>query len=614
MKLKKQFRALTVDGALKLDKETKTIEFPFSSEYPVERYWGREVLSHEPGAADLTRLNNSAPLLWNHDTNQMIGVVERAWIGSDKRAYAKVRFSDNAKAQEIMKDIESGIIKNVSFGYVIREMDIKDAKSENPEYLVTDFEMYEVSFVAIPADPTVGLGRSESGSENEVVINNRSIDLKNKKEEKRGNNNMAEKIEGEGSGPSKVEIDALVSKGIADEQSRRDEITKMGEKFNQKDLARQLIDNKTSANDAMRAIMEKIDMKQKPVNPNEAVVGLTDKETRKFSFLKAMNALANPGDRSIQEDAKFEFEVSAAAAKKAGKTSRGLMVPVDVLRSGLNKRDLLVGTSSAGGDMVATDLQAASFIELLRNKMALQQAGVRVLNGLTGNIAIPRQTSGATAYWVGENSAVTESQQAIDQVTMSPKTVGAYTDYSRKLLIQSSVDVEGFVREDIANILAIAIDLAGLYGLGSSNQPLGVKLTSGIGTSDFAANAPTFAELVGLETAVAVANADVGSLKYIVNATGRGVMKTTQKGTNLDFIWQNGGVNGYPVIVSNQVAANDFWFGDWSSLILGFWSGLDLLVDPYTGGAAGTVRFIAHQDLDYGVRHAASFCRGNNTL
>jgi hypothetical protein len=185
---------------------------------------------------------------------------------------------------------------------------------------------------------------------------------------------------------------------------------------------------------------------------------------------------------------------------------------------------------------------------------------------------------------VAENTAPTESNQAFDQVTMSPKTVGTYVDYSRKLLLQSSIGVENFVRGDLTRVIGLGIDLAGLYGTGSANQPTGVKNQSGINTKDFAAAAPTFAEIVALETLVADDNADAGTLAYLVNSTGRGGMKTTEKASSTgQFIWEQGNtVNGYRCEVSNQVAAGDFWFGNWADLVIGMWSGLDITVDPYT--------------------------------
>ncbi len=270
-----------------------------------------------------------------------------------------------------------------------------------------------------------------------------------------------------------------------------------------------------------------------------------------------------------------------------------------------------------------TDLRAASFIDMLRNRMVVRRAGATVLSGLVGDVTIPRQTSGATAFWVAESGSPVETRQGTDQVALNPKTVGAFTDISRRLLLQSSIDVENFVRSDLATVIALAIDLAALHGTGVANQPRGIASTPGIGVVVGGANGavPSWAHVVALETAAAIANADVGALSYITNARVRGRMKQTQKlaATDSVMLWETNAspLNGYPVHVTNQVASDltrgtgtglsAIFFGNWSDLMIGHWGTLDILVDPYTGGTAGTVRVIALQDVDVAVRMPASF-------
>jgi HK97 family phage major capsid protein len=287
------------------------------------------------------------------------------------------------------------------------------------------------------------------------------------------------------------------------------------------------------------------------------------------------------------------------------------MVPSEVLR-----RDLTVGTASGAGDLVGTDFRPGSFIELLRNRSALAGLGVTSLTGLTGNVAIPRQTAAATAYWVAESGSPTESQQTVDQVNLSPKTVGAFTDYSRRLMLQASIDVEQMIRQDLATVLALEIDRVGLYGLGNTSQPLGIKLTTGINTENFGAATPTYTEVVSMESKIAADNADIGAMAYLMNATMRGNLKTKDKGTDTGaYVFEPGGtVNGYSAVVSNQVESGDIFFAVWSQLIMAMWSGLDLTVDPYTHSTSGTVRVVALQDVDFAVRHPEGFCRGNDTL
>lgn len=568
--------------------EDRSFEFPFSSEYPVARYFGNEVLSHEGESADLARLNDGAPLLFNHNPDKVVGVVERAWIdGKKKRGYVKVRFSRNSFAKEVMADVKDGVLRGVSFGYAINKM---EERGDN--FVATQWSPYEVSVVSIPADPTVGVGRS-------LATDSAAPAASPTPEPK--------VPEMENTTP---DVEVIRSKAVEAERSRIAAITALGEKHGLQDLARELIDGGRSVDEARAAVLDKLDTRSSKVEHRIADetandLGLTEKETREFSFIRALNYLANPADRKAREQAAFEIEVGEAAAKKYERSSNGIVIPNEVLR-----RDLVVGTSTAGGNLVAAELLSGSFIDLLRNRMAMMQAGVTMLSGLQGNISIPRQTSAATAYWVGEGGSPTESQQAIDQVNMTPKTVGAFVDYSRRLLLQSSIDVEGMIRADLARVIALELDRAAIYGTGSSNQPLGLTNTTGIGAQTISTFG-TFAEYIGMETDVASANADAGSMRYIINAAARGALKSTSiVGTEARFVYENDEINGYPVIVSNQLANNDCLFGDFSQFVVGMWSGLDLTVDPYAGSTSGTVRIIALQDVDFAVKQPGAFCFG----
>jgi HK97 family phage major capsid protein len=347
-------------------------------------------------------------------------------------------------------------------------------------------------------------------------------------------------------------------------------------------------------------------------------IGMTRDDLRRYSVVRAINARANGSWRG----AEFEQEISQRMAQHLGRDPQGFFVPQDVLVAA--QRDLVKGTPSAGGYMVDTDLLANSFIDLLRNRMMVRQAGATVLAGLVGDVAIPKQTAAGTAYWLGESGAPTESQQTLGQVTLAPKTVGAFTDMSRKLLKQSSVDVEIFVRNDLTQVLGLAMDYAALHGSGSANQPTGLETAVGatvVGGTD--GLAPTWAHIIELETDVAVGNADVGRLAYMSNAKVRGKLKATPRTATYGdiMIWEptagNTPVNGYPFHVTNQVKGNiakgsgtnlsAIFFGNWADLLIGMWGGLDILVDPYTGGTSGTVRVVALQDVDIAVRNNASF-------
>jgi HK97 family phage major capsid protein len=569
----------------------------FSSEMSVDRGWGIEILDHSPGSIDMEFIGSGrAPLLVDHEMADQVGVVEQISLGSDRVARAVVRFGKSKRAEEIWQDVKDGIRSNVSVGYVINEM-VSDGKQGDREiFRATRWMPLEISIVSIPADTSVGVGRALEVAEPKIIV----------KETPKMSDDVSVKAERE----------------------RVSSILELASRHNQREFGESAIRDGASIEQFRGALLDKVS--SKPLNVDHEI-GLTEKEIRSFSFVKAMRALANPQDRRAQDEAAFEFAASEAAAKKEGRTSRGLMVPVDVLY----KRDITTSTASGtakGGNLVATDLLAASFIDVLRNKMVLNTLGAQFLTGLQGNVAIPRKTAASSAYWVAENVAPTESTNApaFDQVTMTPKTLGAYVDISRRLMLQSSLDIENLVRNDLAASIAVAMDGAAIAGSGS-NKPTGVLNTSGIGSVTLGTNgaAPTWAMVTSLVREVDIDNALNGSAAFLTNGQVKAKLASTSKqtsGVEGNFIL-GPDVNmlyGYPLVVSQQVPANlskgsgsnlsAMIFGVWSELLIGQWSGIDLMADPYTGSNAGTVRIVAFHDCDFAVRHPESFAECNEIV
>jgi HK97 family phage major capsid protein len=356
---------------------------------------------------------------------------------------------------------------------------------------------------------------------------------------------------------------------------------------------------------------------------NIGPVGLNANEVRNFSMLKLINYLAKPDDKNLRASALMEIEASEAVAKMRGLTPQGAFLPVELMGSwgesgfsGANRRqrrDLNVTTGSQGGNLVAT-VMMPGIIELLRNRLALAAAGITVIDGLVGDVAFPKQTGAATAYWVSpEGGAPTESQQAVGQVTMTPKTIGAFTDFTRNFRMQSSIGAEMFVRDDLSRVLALGIDLAGLMGSGAAGQPSGLNVTANVGAVAHSTNnAPTWAEIVEMRSAVNQDNADVGSVASITDSTMVGTLMTTKKdaGSGIFIVPETGdSLMGRPLIESNQVTDGDIWYGVWSQLLLGMWGMLDILVDPFTHSSTGTTRVVALQSVDFACRHPEAFCK-----
>ena len=623
LKMPKMQRSIVMEAPV-VDSEQRTITFPFSSTYPVERWFGNEVLSHDPGAADLSRLNDGAPLLYNHDTNQLIGVIERAWIDGG-RGYVTARFSQNDLAQQVMGDVADNVLRNVSFGYRIMNMVSDGAEGDSATFTATRWSPYEVSLVTVPADPTVGIGREESAGDNEVTV---SVTEPVQPEVTASTNQPATReLQMEN---TSVNIDEVRSEAVVAERARIASITKLGDKFGQADMARQLIEGGKSLDEARGAFLEKLGAKQEPIADKVGNVDLNAKEQRDYSVVRAINAAISGN----WKDAGLEREISAEIERQTGKSTSGFFMPHNLdMRAAYN-----VGTAGQGGNLVATNLLAGSFIDVLRNNALIMQMNPTVLTGLVGNVAIPRATAATSTYWVTEASAITESEATFDQVTLSPKQIGARSQYSRLALQQTTPDIEMIVRNDLAKVMALGIDAAAIYGTGSSGQPKGILNQSGIGSVAMGTNGAAFIDgasgstsgldqLISLEGKLDTANALNGSLYYLTNAKVVAALKKLKTAygeylwTAADGVTTNGtpgGVNGYPVMRSNQVPSNltkgsgtglsALIFGDFSQLVIGMWGALEILPNPYGSGyTAGSVDIRAMQTCDIAVRHAESF-------
>jgi HK97 family phage major capsid protein/HK97 family phage prohead protease len=630
-------REANIEG---IDVENRTVELSFSSELEYERWFGIEVLGHDAGEVRLDRLNDKAAVLWNHNWDDQRGVVESARIDSDRKGRAKTRYSNSEAGDQLFQDIVDGIITKVSVGYMIHGIKLVEEREGVDVYRVTDWEPYELSLVSVPADPSVGVGRSAEKPQVEPIVavdENGTVET-NLSDTKEAHTIMNEKTLRDSAGNlvrAKVDADGKIvevleilekagadiqaanQRGADAERNRVRELTELGRAYNATDKALEFIAAGKTAADLQRVLLDDFakDRGNRTLDDQErdANIGLTDKEARSFSIMKAIRAMADPRNAQFQKEAAFEFEASRAAAAKYGKDPKGIIIPNDVLGRAFSTTNPGGGP---GSNLVANELLAGSFIELLR-KRAWVMRRARTLAGLVGNVDIPRQNAAGSAYWVGEGGAPTEGTPGVDQIAFTPKTVGAYTDITRRLMMQSTPDAEALVRDDLLKIIALEIDRVAIYGSGSANQPKGVKNWSGINAVDFAAANPTFAEVVSMETAIALDDADVDSMSYAFNATMRGHFKTTPKfgsGTEAT-IWEQGNtINGYETNVSNQLIAGDAFFANWQDLVIAMWGGLELTVDPYSLSTSGGLRLVALQDIDINLRHLESFCWGSASV
>jgi HK97 family phage major capsid protein len=357
----------------------------------------------------------------------------------------------------------------------------------------------------------------------------------------------------------------------------------------------------------------------------------------KYSFMKAVRQLASKGAEPFDG---LEKEVSDEIARRTGKAPQGFMMPYRTSgQKGFEhiqrERERLAGLSperrnldsAAGAGSVPTILDK-DWIELLRNKMRVKEAGAREIMDLQGKFAIPRQSAASTAYWVAESGSPIGSNQTLDQVPFTPHTIGAYTDISRRFFELTILESgEEFVKEDLTAVIARGVDLAAINGPGSSNQPLGIMQNTGITAGRTVAlgtngGAPTWQTLIELHTIVARGNAaDLGEFVYMSNADVEGTLATTTKivsPTYPIFLLEDGKVSNKRLLTTQQIPSNlskgsttgtlsAIIAGIFNQLVLAYWSGIDMLVDPYTGSSSGTVRIVALQDMDVQVRHNEAF-------
>lgn len=622
-----------------VDKDERTVEVAFSSETAVARWFGDEVLDHSPGSMISTRLENGAAVLWNHDHNAQIGVVESARIDGDRVGRALLRFSRRASAQEVWDDIVDGVIRHISVGYFVRAITTEEREGETDKVTITEWEPYEISLVSIPADPSVGVGRSVGEPPEEPQNQPGNTDSEIDPNHTEGSGHMERTLRHNGAlvrarvdeNGNVIEVleviesaeatRTLVQEGAQAEQQRTADLLELGEQYSAQRLAADAIRNGTTVDDFTRSLLDHVanngeenSRRNQALADDAGTIGLTDNEARNFSFIRAARALLSPSDRRAQEAAAFEFEASAAAQRSMGRESEGITVPVEVLTRTLNTSTSGTNPGDTGGNLIDTTLATQSFIDMLRNRAILLSVGTP-MGGLIGNLDIPGQSGSGNVFIVGEDEDVGEGSMDTGLVKMSPTTIGVFGRVTRRMMQQTSMDVEMQFRSSLATDLALGVDRFGFYGDGVGNNPLGVINTTGINAVPFAAANPTYAELIQMETEVSLDNALVDSVRYVGNSKFRGHCKSTEKfaGSNGQPIWESGNtVNGAGTEITNQFADGDVLFGNFSDILIGLWGALDILVDPYTQSLSGTRRIVMHQDFDIALRRKESFCIGRN--
>jgi HK97 family phage major capsid protein len=576
-----------------IDEEKRIVRIGVSSETPVERDFGLEVLGHNKEDIDMEFMSSGrAPLLNNHKMDEQIGVVRSFYLDeAQRRTVALVEFGKSALAQEVFEDVRTGIKQNISVGYSINRM-VRSKDGEGKEYYRASWTPMEASIVAVPADPSkfVGVGRST-----EKTLNTNKVTT------------MTEEV--------KVDVRQVSDSAKAEALANVGEIISLGKHHNQRDLADKAIERGVSVDQFKGELLEAV-RNDRPLETPAAVVDVAKSEQREYSLIKAIKA-ASSGD---WREAGYEREISDEIAHRSGKEARGFYVPANI---NWGQRDQTKSPTSAGGFLVGTDHLADQFIEALYGRLTVASLGARIMQGLKGDVAIPKLSASVTnSAFVAEGAAPSEGAATFAQVTMSPKTLAAYVDVSRRLMQQSDPSVEQVLRNDIINTFARRIDDAAIEG-GATNGPSGIIANSGTNVVAMGANgaAITYAKVVEMMKAVEEDNAIINSTAFLTNPKVIAALRTTARqanGVEGNFIMDaNQSILGTNVASSTVVPSDlakgtgsnlsAMVYGDFSQIMIGFWSGVDVVVDQSSLSTSGGTRLAFFQDLDVALRYPESF-------
>jgi len=598
------YRAIQLDQKA-IDEEKRVVSVGVSSEEPVKRQFGMEVMDHTKENMNLEFLNSGrAPLLLDHDMEKQIGVVESVELDENaRRLRASVRFGKGEKSSEVFNDVVDGIRQNISVGY---RVDKKVEREDDPEdyYRVATTPM-EISIVSIPADQSnlVGVGRSSS----ETLKS--TIQIKE--------NNMSENID----------LDAVRQEAAKSASKNAKDIMTLARKHNKADLGEAALGRGIDIAEFRGELLDVIG-NDKPLDTPVNVIEEASKEKRTYSLGRMIQAQVT-GD---WKNAGFEREMSEEIAKRTGKQSQGMYVPDFAWRSGVMTTAATGGISGENvtDQFVPTIQRGDLFIEALRAKQVMSNLGVTYMGGLTNRIRIPKIATGASAGFVEEAADVSDQSPTDAGVTLQPRTLGAFATMSRLLMLESVPAIEQIVQDDLLRSIADKIEYHAINGSGSSGQPTGILNNSDVNNLDISAGtdvaALTWADITDLVKLVEEDNGVVNAntLGFLTNPKVKAKMANTVRVASSDSVmllndpWN--AIYGYKAEFTNNVPsdldpgdggsdASAMIFGDFSQLMVGLFGAPSIIVDPYSGSKSGDVTISVMQEVDVALRNAISFAK-----
>ncbi|MGR9942143.1 phage major capsid family protein [Escherichia coli] len=596
-------------------------EIAFSSTQPYQRqFWDEqnqemvvldEILVHTPEAVDLSRLNNNAPLLFNHNFDNHIGVVCDARIDADNVGRALVKFSKHGTlANDIRNKVIEGTMEKISVGYDIKEYHIDYTKGQ---LIVTKWAPYELSFVTVPADDTVGLNRSlntitvnlgakrdmtkeqieeikeeqESAQVEETPVEeNKESEVEETQERQVEENEEDENLEDgkDAEHPESVDDDSSTVREAEEVKEEREAAPVEEEK------TEEVAERSEEDEEEIRAIARELNIDDEELKRALAIKDMTPEAFR----TKALNNITNAQRNNEQiKDSKMEktFDLN------------------NVIRSlvdGAALRAASEGNTKATLTAVTDEkLLTESYVEMLLPQSVLGRLGVTVLSGLNAPIAVPKMTaSSVDAFgFVDENGAAPESKAQFENVKMAPKTFAGGNPISRQSL-KTVPNIATLITDHINKAVRIKLEQLILSDKDNTRGPKGLvkQLVDGGRVTKKAAF--SYKDFLKEIAALTDAGVPAQAIKFAMSGATAAELESTPKSDRGDaqgFIMENGKIAGYEVVTSGVIPADHIVLGDFSGIMIGEWGGLELDMDDTTYRAQSAIVPRIWVDLDFTV-------------
>jgi HK97 family phage major capsid protein len=505
-----------------------------------------EVLSHAPGACDLSRA--PLPLLDEHGTDHAaFGAVDELRLISG-RLVGTLRLDRSARAVQLVDSMRSGGPQALSIGFTVLAF-----HPEGSRFVIDRWQPFEVSIVKEPADVGAGIFLRE---------------------------------------------EEMNEAGIQVERERASGIARAGRRYGAESAAADAIERGDALSDfRQRAILQSV--------TRPATIGMSRSECARYSIAAAIGGLMNP-----MRGSSLEREIHNELARIHGQpeTDAQIFLPADVFQE-FARRDLTVASAAGGGYLVDTDGHSAGFVELVRPRSVALTLGAETLEGVVGSLTVPRVAAGASITWhTNESTAPAEGGMTLGQIALSPKTASANLEFSRQLLLQTTPGGNRLIAQDLLRAMGTAVDQAVLNGSGASGQPSGLMSAPGIGSVTGASLAlddvlefqSDVGDNLGPQCAFATTRAVAALLAQRQKASG--TSSFLWEGSLFE-----GQLCGVRAMTSGNTPSGTIIFGDWPAILIASWGTLVVELNPFSNFPAGIVGARVMHSLDLGVRRVAAF-------